>query len=101
MHSNGKNIMELQGTTAGILLTIVYSLKIEPGGHRTVPLECNSQLEDQMDIRVDAVHDPSSHNCAVFMLYTCIISHNTKLHIQGVAPRAQYTDPMSEAVVLQ
>ena len=25
-----------------------------PGGHRTVPLECSSQLEDQMDIRVDA-----------------------------------------------
>ena len=53
MHSNGKTIMELQNTTAGIPLAMAYSVKIEPGGHRKVPLEC-SQLEDQMDIRVDA-----------------------------------------------
>ena len=54
MHSNGKTIMELQDTTAGIPLAMAYSVKIEPGGHRTIPLECNSKLEDQMDIRVDA-----------------------------------------------
>ena len=54
MHSNGKTIMELQDTTAGISLAMAHSVTIEPGGHRTVPLECNSQLEDQMDIRVDA-----------------------------------------------
>ena len=54
MHSNGKNIMELQDTTTSIPLAMAYSVKIEPGGHRTVPPECNSQLEDQMDNRVDA-----------------------------------------------
>ena len=54
VHSNGKTITELQDTTAGILLAMAYSVKIEPGGHRTVPLECNSKLEDQMDIRVNA-----------------------------------------------
>ena len=54
MHSNGKTIMELQNTTAGIPLAMTYLVKIEPGGHRIVPLECNSKLEDQMDIRVDA-----------------------------------------------
>ena len=54
MHSNGKTIMELQDTTAGIPLAMAYSVKIEPGRHKTVPLECSSQLEDQMDIRVDA-----------------------------------------------
>ena len=54
MHSNEKTIMELQDTTTGIPLAMAYSMKIEPGGHRTVILECSSQLEDQMDIRVDA-----------------------------------------------
>ena len=54
MHSNGKTIMELQETTVSIPLAMAYSVKIEPGSHRTVPLECSSQLEDQMDIRVDA-----------------------------------------------
>ena len=44
MHSNGKTIMELQDTTASIPLAMAYSVKIEPGGHRTVPLECNSKL---------------------------------------------------------
>ena len=61
--------MELQDTTTSILLAMAYSVKIEPGGHRTVPLECNSQLEDQIDIRVDAgfhhrnpnVYIPPSH----------------------------------------
>ena len=46
--------MELQDTTAGIPLAMAYSVKIEPGGHRTVPLECSSQLEVQMDTRVNA-----------------------------------------------
>ena len=54
MHSNGKTIMELQDTITSIPLAMSYSVKIEPGGHRTVPLECSSQLEDQMDIRIDA-----------------------------------------------
>ena len=54
IHSNGKTIMELQDTTTSIPLAMAYSVKIEPGGHRTVPLDCSSQLEHQMDIRVDA-----------------------------------------------
>ena len=54
MHSNGKTIMELQDTTTSIPLAMAYSVRIELGGHRTVPLECSSQLEYQMDIRVDA-----------------------------------------------
>ena len=54
MHSNRKTIMELQDTTTGMPLAMAYSVKIEPEGHRTVPLECNSQLDDQMDIRVNA-----------------------------------------------
>ena len=32
MHSNGKTIMELPDTTAGIPLAMAYSVKIEPGG---------------------------------------------------------------------
>ena len=44
MHSNGKTIMELQDTTTGIPLAMAYSVKIEPGGHRTVPLDCSSHL---------------------------------------------------------
>ena len=46
MHSNGKTIMELQDTTASTPLAMAYSVKIEPGGHRKVPLESSSQLED-------------------------------------------------------
>ena len=40
------------------------------------------------------LHDPGSHNCAVFMSYTCINFtanlNSTELHLQGVAPRSQY-----------
>ena len=54
MHSNGKTIMELQDPSISIPLAMAYSVKIEPGGHRTVTLECNKKLLHQMDIRVDA-----------------------------------------------
>ena len=51
------------------------------------------------------LHDPVSRNCAVSMSYTYIILlHNlnsTKLHLQGVAPRSQYSDHVPEAVTLQ
>ena len=51
------------------------------------------------------MHDPISRNCAVSMSYTCIILphslNSTKLHLQGVAPRSQYSDPVLEAVTLQ
>ena len=46
--------MELQDSSIGIPLATAYSVKIEPGGHRTVPLECNKKLLHQMDIRVNA-----------------------------------------------
>ena len=51
MHSNGKTIMELEDSSISIPLAMAYSVKIEPGGYRTVPLGCN---KNQMDIRVDA-----------------------------------------------
>ena len=54
MHSNRKTIMELPDSTTGVLLALAYSVKIEPGGQRTVPLECTRILPDQMDIRIDA-----------------------------------------------
>ena len=53
MHSNKKTIMELPDTTSRIPLVLAYYVKIEPGGNRTVPLECTRQLKDQMDIRID------------------------------------------------
>ena len=45
------------------------------------------------------MHDPGSHNCAVFVSYTCI--NSSELHLQGVAPRSQYSDPVPEVVMLQ
>ena len=80
MHSNGKTIMELQDTSAGIPLAMAYLVKIEPGGHRTVPLECNSKLEDQMDIRVDAgFHDRNPNVC---IPPSCINNPGNEFHPQ-------------------
>ena len=76
MHSNRKTIKELQHTTAGILLAMAYSVKIEPGGHRTVPLECNSKLEDQMDIRVSAGFHHRNPN--VYIPPSCINNPRNK-----------------------
>ena len=45
--------MELPDSTAGVPLVLAYSVKIEPRGQRTVPLECTRKLMDQMDIRID------------------------------------------------
>ena len=53
MYSNGQTIMELLGSTAEVPPVLAYSVKIEPGGQRTVPLECTRKLMDQMDIRTD------------------------------------------------
>ena len=38
MHSNRQTIMELPDSTAGVPLVLAYSVKIEPGGQRKVPL---------------------------------------------------------------
>ena len=43
MHFNGNTIMELPDSTAGDLLVLAYSVKIEPGGQRTIPLECTKK----------------------------------------------------------
>ena len=82
MHSNRKTIMELQDTTAGIPLAKAYSVKIEPGGHRTVPLECSSQLEDQMDIRVDAGFHHRNPN--VYVPPSCINNPGNEFHPQFI-----------------
>ena len=41
----------------------------------------------------------------IIVLYLCctLVSNlnSTELHLQGVAPRSQYSDPMPEAVTLQ
>ena len=50
MHSNGKTIIELPESTSGVPLVQGHSVKIHPGGHLTVPLECTT---DRMDIRMD------------------------------------------------
>ena len=71
-------IMELQDTTASIPLAMAYSVKIEPEGHRTVPLECSSQLEDQMDIRVNAGFYHRNPN--VYIPPSCINNPGNKFH---------------------
>ena len=53
MHSNGKTIIELPDSTSGVPLVLGYSLKICPGGHLIVPLECTRPVTDRMDIRMD------------------------------------------------
>ena len=46
--------MEPPDSTARVLLVLAYSVKIEPRGQKTVPLECTRKLTDQMNIRIDA-----------------------------------------------
>ena len=53
MHSNGKTIIKLQDSTSGVPLVLGYSVKICPGGHLTVPLECTRPVTDKMAIRMD------------------------------------------------
>ena len=53
MHSNGKTIIGLPDSASGVPLVLGYSVKIHPGGHLTVPLECTRPVTDRMDIRMD------------------------------------------------
>ena len=53
MHLNGKTIIELPDSTTGVPLVQGHSVKIRPGGHLTVPLECTRPVTDRMDIRMD------------------------------------------------
>ena len=82
MHSNGKTIMELEDSSVGILLAMAYSVKIEPGGHRTVPLECNKKLLHQMDIRVDAGFHHRNPN--VYIPTSCIDNPGNKFEPQYI-----------------
>ena len=72
---------------------------------RGMALLLEATATGSMVVQDTKVHDPVSRNCAVSMLYTYIILlHNlnsTELHLQGVAPRSQYSDHMPEAVMLQ
>ena len=82
VHSNEKTIMELQDSSVGIPLAMAYSVKIEPGGHRTVPLECNKKLLYQMDIRVDAGFHHRNPN--VYIPPSCIDNPGNKFEPQYI-----------------
>ena len=53
VHSNGKTIIELPDLTSGVHLVLGHSVKICPGGHLTVPVECTRPVTDKMGIRMD------------------------------------------------
>ena len=53
MHSNGETMIESPDSTSGVPLVLIYSVKICPGGHLTVPLECTRPVTDRMVIRTD------------------------------------------------
>ena len=82
MHSNGKTIMELEDSSIGIPLAMAYSVKIEPGGYRTVPLECNKKLLHQMDIRVNAGFYHRNPN--VYIPPSCIDNPGNKFEPQYI-----------------
>ena len=82
IHSNGKTIMVLQDSSIGIPLAMAYSVKIEPGGHRTVPLECNKKLLHQMDITVDAGFHHRNPN--VYIPPGCIDNPGNKFEPQYI-----------------
>ena len=76
MHSSDKTIIELPNKTASIPLAMTYSMKIEPGGHKTVPLECTQKLEDKMDIRIDCGFHHRNPN--VYILPSCVNNPGNK-----------------------
>ena len=82
MHSNGKTILELQDSSINIPLAMAYSVKIEPRGHRTVPLECNNKLLHQMDIRVNAGFHHRNPN--EYIPPSCIDSPGNKFEPQYI-----------------
>ena len=51
--ANGSTVIELPDSMAGVPLVLAHSIKIQPGGHLTVPLECTQPVTDRMDIRID------------------------------------------------
>ena len=51
-------------------------MKIEPGGNRTVLLECTQKLEDKMDIRIDCGFHHRNPN--VYMPTSCVNNPGNK-----------------------
>ena len=61
---------------------MAYTVKIEPGGHRTVPLECNKKLLHHVDIRVDAGFHHRNPN--VYIPPSCIDNTGIKFEPQYI-----------------
>ena len=83
------------------LLMVKDYITILVGTLQRIHRQCiryESALDDTL-IGIEHLHDPGSCNCAVFVSYTCI--NSSELHLQGVAPRSQYSDPTPEVVTLQ
>ena len=70
MHSNGKTIIELLDSMSGVPLVLGYSVKIHPGGHLTVPLECTRPVTNRMDIRMDIRFHHRNPNVCIF--FSCV-----------------------------
>ena len=51
--ANSSTVIELPDLTAGVPLVLAHSIKIQPGGHLTVPLECTQPVTDRMDTGID------------------------------------------------
>ena len=72
--------MELEDSSVSIPLAMAYSVKIEPGGYRTVPLECNKKLLHQMDTRINAGFHHRNPN--VYIPPSCIDNLGNKFEPQ-------------------
>ena len=68
--------MELPDTMSGIPLVLAQSVRIQPGGHLEVPLECTRQLTDKMDIRIDTGFHHRNPN--IYVPPCCINNQNNK-----------------------
>ena len=78
--ANGSTVIELKDSAAGVPLVLAYPIKIQPGGHLTVPLECTQPVTDWMDIRIDTVFHHKNPNVHIPPSYvnnsTIIINPN-------------------------
>ena len=52
--ANSSTVIELPDSMAGVPLILAHSIKIQPGCHLKVPLECTQPVTDRMDIRIDS-----------------------------------------------
>ena len=76
IRSKGSMVMELPDTTSGIPLVLMHSIIIQPGGNLEVPLECTRQLNNQMDIRIDAGFHHKNPN--IYIPPSCINNPNNQ-----------------------